>query len=819
MKRTAHTIKPLSVAILTTLSLIFSGSVFAVAGKFQFVNGEVQVIEAAGAKHTARKGDSINEGDTIAAAGDGFAQLKMEDGGFFAVRPDTEFKVDTFQFNGKEDGSEKGVFSLIKGSLRSVTGLIGKKHRDNYKIQTATSTIGIRGSGADVGHSNAIGTAVRTLFGGHSLTSGGKTIQTGPGQTALAPPGQEPKIVPNFPFNTSTSGGQGDKNGGNGDNNGGGEKGKSEKTDQEQAENKPDNNKSDNKPAVAEAPQVVIPIKTTDGTNLTENKTATGGTIGTTVTLPAGDYMHHFSALLNTGAGYLRVEQNNGSTYPSSNYMFDSSGVLKSVAGSMIMTDSAGMDPAEVASSFTIVSGTWFDAYHTPDNSIYLARGSNVTVDKTCSGWCVSGTDTFISVHGVIALATAPVLVQTLTGSANYTLAGNTSPTDSLGNVGTLNSAYLNANFTNQTASFGVNVSIAGKTLNASAINTPIVGDGFEAESSGGLPIGPTGLTVTCVGCGVAYDGNVGGAFTGSAAASAVMGYGFWPTMDVANWSDYIQGIAALTTGTAPAAIPSVAGMVGGGGGAVGSIAAMPGNFNDFNVVDNTKFSARHDLSGNLIAWNKKSSMNGDLSFSAVSGSVVQDGADVTNGVIWGRWGAYIAANHDNGMNSNLGAIGGLSFITGSHITTVAELGNYASFTGSGLSMGNTVGTYSLAPGSFPTGVSGAASGTITAASATVNFNSLQVTAFSVSGSGGQFGVWTAGGSGSIQDFMAKNGATGIALSGGCSGGSGLCGGGGTMIGGAAVGGLVGTQAQGLISTVGLTNGSDNLGGAVYMKR
>ncbi len=800
MKTTVHYVKPLSVALLTALSITFSGSVFAVAGKFQFVNGEVQVIDTAGKSRLAQKGGAIDEGETVSSAGNGFAQIKMEDGGFFAVRPDTQFKVDTFQFNGKEDGSEKGVFSLIKGSLRSVTGLIGKKHKDNYKIQTATSTIGIRGSGADVGHSDAIGTAVRTLFGGHSLTSGGKTIVTGPGQTALAPPGQAPGYVANFPFNTATApggNGQGNKN----------EAGNSEQKPGE----KQGSNKSDKPEPLATLDQkIIIPIKDTDGNNYTENKDASGGDIGGEVAIPT--YMHYISAIKNVGVNQFQVAEQGGSNHslsghPASNYTFDSNGVLIGVADSELEVWGAYSNPlvATTPSSLSVVGGTASDAYHTPDNSIFISRGSNVSVNTTCS--VCSGTDTFVSTQQIVGLLAAPALVQTLTGTTNYILPlnGSTHPTDAFGNVGTLNSASLTANFTNQRVDYGVNLTIAGKTLDAFATNVPIVGRQFDAET-GGL------LTVNCTGtCGSGYNGSVGGAFFGNAAATAALGYDFSPIGMYSPgdpYPDYIHGLVAFTSAAAPTATPSVAGTVGGGGAAVGSISTGPGYFNDFNVVDNVKFGTRHDLSGNVIAWEKASSMYGQFSFGAATGSVVQDGTDSSLGVIWGRWSTYTATNHYNGLNTDLMPIGGLSFITGTHITTMAELANYASFTGSGLSMGNTIGTYSLAAGSFPTGVNGVSSGSITSASATVNFSALQITAFSVSGNSPAFGgAWNVNGSGTIADFMAKNGASGINVSNG------------STITGQAVGGFVGTQAQGLISTIGLSDGTNKLGGAVYMKR
>lgn len=118
----------------------------AAAGYTQFVYGNVQVIDAAGKISTLKKGAAVNEGDTLISAVSASAQIKMLDGGFIAVRPDTQLKLDSFVFNGKADGSEKSFFSLLKGGFRAVTGLIGQRDKNNYRITTANATIGIRGT-------------------------------------------------------------------------------------------------------------------------------------------------------------------------------------------------------------------------------------------------------------------------------------------------------------------------------------------------------------------------------------------------------------------------------------------------------------------------------------------------------------------------------------------------------------------------------------------------------------------------------------------------------------------------------------------------
>lgn len=131
---------------LALLTLLGTGSALAEAGRFQFVHGDVSVTHANGSQTAARKGDLVDEGDTIATGALAQAQLVMQDEGLIALRPDSRLRIETYRFSGKADGSEQGVFGLLKGGFRSITGWIGRANKDNYKIRTATATIGIRGT-------------------------------------------------------------------------------------------------------------------------------------------------------------------------------------------------------------------------------------------------------------------------------------------------------------------------------------------------------------------------------------------------------------------------------------------------------------------------------------------------------------------------------------------------------------------------------------------------------------------------------------------------------------------------------------------------
>jgi hypothetical protein len=194
----------LSVACFTAASSAYA----AVAGRVQFVNGEVQITDPAGQTRMAQKGDAISEGDTLTSAQKSSAQIKMQDGGYIAVRPDTRLKFDQFVFAGKEDGSEKSFFSLFKGGFRAVTGLIGRINKQNYKITTPAATIGIRGTDHETvviapnGTAMPPGTYNMVNVGATSMTTNVGTVNVQPGAGMAYSPGmnQPPAIMP---LNTS----------------------------------------------------------------------------------------------------------------------------------------------------------------------------------------------------------------------------------------------------------------------------------------------------------------------------------------------------------------------------------------------------------------------------------------------------------------------------------------------------------------------------------------------------------------------------------------------------------------------------------------
>ncbi len=99
-----------------------------------------------GSTRTLNRRSPIYKGDTLTTGGRSLTQIRLKDGALLSLRPYTEIKIEEYNYNGREDGSEKSVLELLKGGFRTITGLIGHKNKQNYQIRTSVATIGIRGT-------------------------------------------------------------------------------------------------------------------------------------------------------------------------------------------------------------------------------------------------------------------------------------------------------------------------------------------------------------------------------------------------------------------------------------------------------------------------------------------------------------------------------------------------------------------------------------------------------------------------------------------------------------------------------------------------
>jgi hypothetical protein len=134
-------------AAALTLALGSAGLAVAADATVQQLSGTISVQKADGAVRTITRQSEVNRGDTLNTEKDSYVQVKFADGGVVTLKPNTRLKIDDFAYDEKQPAKDSSTLSLLKGGLRMITGLIGKRgNPDAFRANTVTATIGIRGT-------------------------------------------------------------------------------------------------------------------------------------------------------------------------------------------------------------------------------------------------------------------------------------------------------------------------------------------------------------------------------------------------------------------------------------------------------------------------------------------------------------------------------------------------------------------------------------------------------------------------------------------------------------------------------------------------
>lgn len=116
-------------------------------GQVSNLSGPLFAIALDGTKRVLSVGSEVEPGETLITEAKTYAQVRFIDKGVVTLKPDTHFRIDAFGFAEQAPERDSAVFGLLKGALRTITGLIGKRGRQEaYRMNTATATIGIRGT-------------------------------------------------------------------------------------------------------------------------------------------------------------------------------------------------------------------------------------------------------------------------------------------------------------------------------------------------------------------------------------------------------------------------------------------------------------------------------------------------------------------------------------------------------------------------------------------------------------------------------------------------------------------------------------------------
>lgn len=133
--------------ILLAASLAFAAAAHAqVAGRVLVAAGDVSAARG-GRDVPLASGATIEPGDLVKTGTASAAQIRFTDASVVALRAGTQFAVEQYRFTGQDEGLSQAAYRLLRGGLRTITGLIGSQRRDRYRVVSPTATLGIRGTG------------------------------------------------------------------------------------------------------------------------------------------------------------------------------------------------------------------------------------------------------------------------------------------------------------------------------------------------------------------------------------------------------------------------------------------------------------------------------------------------------------------------------------------------------------------------------------------------------------------------------------------------------------------------------------------------
>ena len=556
---------------LQALAAAFAQSV----GRVDFAAG-VARIERGTQTILALRGTELFEGDVVSTGPDTQLQIRMADDAFLALRPNSRLTLEKYKFNqGADDGA---MLSLAHGILRAFTGAIAGRDREKFLMKTPLATVGIRGSGNILAHLGEDGTVNHTITGAHSVSARDPTGQvvtlvTRAGQTVQVRPGAAPRYVPtpSFIFAAASSTPPAPVAASSGSSDSTSVPAASERSattsasaSEPSTSTSSSTSTSTSEPATVRASSSGSPggsttLTTGGSTSPSSNVSTATAPANVRVTSPGGGGGDgsagaslaivsqttlsggRHAALFATDAdpGWSVIGRNGNGFLTSATNLF-----YRSMPG-------AYHDDNDLSSaSVQVTGGTEAEYFANLEQNIKMGRlqGGSIAVEgQDCScGSTLSRTDA--SAPGGLVFVVydeAPRgVILSYTGTTTFRLDGGTHPIDARGNVGTLNTATMNVNFTDRLLDFAFNLTVNNLTYAAHTNGLSFDGVRFFTHS-GGSP----DLLVGCsgAGCAPAYGGAVNGSFAGSG-TNAWLGYHLFPSDN----SDLVNGAIAFVANTLP---------------------------------------------------------------------------------------------------------------------------------------------------------------------------------------------------------------------------------------------------------------------------
>jgi hypothetical protein len=676
--------------LLALVLALASGAAAANVGRVVLAAGETTALRG-GQPVRLALGTQVQDRDVLRTGAASNLQVRFDDDSYVSLRENSELRVDEFRFtNGA--GKDSAAFSLLKGGLRAVTGLVGRRNNDDYKMVTPTATIGIRGTDYAVtlcqgDCRNADNSPARDgVYGrviGQSQGTNQVVVQNDAGPPTLlginsnffvsdrASPVERLLVAPDFVLSKLESRERGGSKGAAGGS--GSEKASSGGATEE------------SRPSTTPEPLPQLQFVVTQDL---------GPQGGPSVLLgPPNGFAIAFPGKTGFFGDAFFDDDNTIGTFNGQNQLLSATGDGRTASlagGSIVDTGSYALG------NLTLAWGRWTGATSVPlyNGSSYVQTTGVPLLFLTAAGLEKDGTD----------------IVGKLGGVATYSYLGGPSPVDGGGNVGSITNSSTTINFTTLSQTLSLNMSfpsILVGTTNYGPANFSLSGTGGQSFNHGGEFGGS--LSGSCSG---------GGCASASASGDFGTGLGGPNGYDLAVIGGLVHGTQAgevaflnlyqstsFTPGAAPA--PPLSAQVAwadpthGPAGRTFSISSGP----------NATFSPTSPYYVQSFT-NPSACTTGNCFLSAAlgPGTVVNQGSTpLPDGgqMYWGRWNGGQITDRVSGTPTTYTPAGGVAFVAGDLAGTLPTGGSFM---------------YSLAGGPLSTNTSGATGSALTQGAFSVSF-------------------------------------------------------------------------------------------------
>ncbi len=573
------------------IGALSSATVMAASGQFSYVTGDV-FVESQGKRVQAVRGTEVNPGDLVVTGANGMAQLAMIDQAKLSLRVNSQLRIERYQRVAAD--TDGAILSLLRGTLRTFTGLLSIRNRDQYQMKTRVATVGIRGSGNITTHSddNIPTTINHTIEGSHAVNNiegNFQPIITSPNDTVRVQLGKAPeRIATPLDLLAAVTGLDG-----------------SEKNDADDG----------NPPPIF--PRVSIVGANGLGYSFIDTK------IGRAVdTEPLNDVL-----IASNGTSFSNQATTPGLTLDGRNLRG-----YRAYAGE------------QSGAAVTLNGGTIADA-----GSVNLGAGNIITWGRwnNASGLTVLGqtVPTPGSIHWIVANSGyPPYLSDVLTGTVSYQRVGATTPTNQLGTLGSLVTSILDVNFTARTlnATIGVTLPAAGANAGGSwtlrASNLAFSFNSFSATTGSGLVITNGNGLSSATNAGL--TGSIDGSFVGSTLNGAIIGYGLndRTAVNAAGGNvNVVNGVIAFQGPSQNTSTRYRDGLI-----SDPSASLANASFIQSFATTNRPNEVVTDSQGRVIAFAgpvlNGNNLVGHQTYALGTATISDAGFDAATGLTWGRW-------------------------------------------------------------------------------------------------------------------------------------------------------------------------------------